>query len=420
MGRELSVLLPAHAQQDVLVFCYAQNPPHDVHDGPYRRKFVQGVHAFREINPLSDLAVAQMMRDDKLDILVDLMGYTHGARDGVVAHRPARLQISFKGYMSTMGSAYHDGLVADLVSVPAEMAPYYSEALLHVAPVFSASTHAINHPDVPYLAAVSRKDAKLPQDPEVFVFACFNSLYKITPSLFNVWLSILKKVPKSVLWLLKEPADAAAYLCRAAKAKGVSCSRLIFTPKVPITHHLQIKANAGLFLDTVLYNAHSTAADALWAGIPVLTLAREKMASRVGASLALSLGLPQLVARTLAEYEEIAVRLATSPGKLARLRRQLVVRRTLAMNAAAGGSSTAGRAGAPGLVGGGGGGGASSCRDSSTILFDVPRWMRCYERLLGMALEARGASTGPADGTVRPVDARGVMNGERAYHLIVV
>lgn len=109
MGRELSVLLPAHEQQDVQVFCYAQNPPNEVHDGPYRAKFVRGVHAFREINALSDLAVAQLMREDRLDILVDLMGYTHGARDGVLAHRPVGVQISFKGYMSTMGSAYHDG-----------------------------------------------------------------------------------------------------------------------------------------------------------------------------------------------------------------------------------------------------------------------------------------------------------------------
>jgi len=244
----------------------------------------------------------------------------------------------------------------------------------------------VNHPDVPYLAPVSRKDSGLPVDPDVFVFACFNSLYKITPSLFNVWLSILKRVPKSVLWLLQEPKDAADNLCRAARAKGVACSRLIFTPKVPITHHLQIKANAGLFLDTVLYNAHSTAADALWAGIPVLTLAREKMASRVGASLALSLGLPQLVARTLGEYEELAVRLAQSPRKLAGLRRTLVSRRTAAMN-----SVTA-------VVGVEGGGERQRCRGSWTILFDVADWMRCYERMVRMGLEAWGPRSGGAFG----------------------
>ena len=137
MGRELSVLLPQHTHARRRVVCYAQNPPHAQHDGPYRRKFVDGTEGLREINALSDAAAAALIRSDDIDVLVDLMGYTHGARDGVVAMRPARMHISFKGYMSTMGSPYHDALIADAAAVPVDLAGFYSEALLYVSPVFS-------------------------------------------------------------------------------------------------------------------------------------------------------------------------------------------------------------------------------------------------------------------------------------------
>ena len=357
-----------------------------------------------------------------------------------------------------MGSPYHDALIADAAAVPVDLAGFYSEALLYVSPVFSAATHAVSHPDVPYLAPASRRDAGLPDDPSVFVFACFNSLYKITPSLFGVWLSILKKVPRSVLWMLepggqaspegadatdeggelahkiktkKGPARSAAAdnLCRMARAKGVSCSRLVFTAKVPLAHHLQTKANAGLFLDTVLYNAHSTAADALWAGIPVLTMAREKMASRVGASLALSLGMPELVARTLGEYEQLAVRLASSPRTLAHLRRALVVRRTQAVNAvnqaarleepAQKQNSTQrlrARCGGAGVRGGGGRGGADT---GGVGAFDVQGWMDCYERLLPMALEGWGRASGAAAAEAAGLPPRVRAGGLRSFHVIV-
>ncbi|EKX44545.1 hypothetical protein GUITHDRAFT_109660 [Guillardia theta CCMP2712] len=346
-----------------------QNPPHAVHDGKYRKMFVDSSEALREINPLSDEEAAKMIRDDQIDILVDLMGYTHGAREGLLAMKPGRVQLGFKGYMSTTGGDFLSHLVSDAVSVPPELAVFYSEKQLQLGMLFSSSTHAINHPEMLSSSLISRKEAGLPD--KMFIFACFNTLYKITPTLFLAWLKILKNVPKR--FQIPSPFAVDSSQCplvarRTGRREGTLmqlCTRkrrlkeeaLVVmvvvvvveedeeeeededSSKVPLEKHLQVKANADLFLDTPMYNAHSTAADALWAGVPVLTLAREKMAARVGASLALSLHMPELIVRNMEEYVSVATLLARRRRKLQRIREKLLrMRKDNKVLACAGGS----------------------------------------------------------------------------------
>mmetsp|Transcript_22787 Transcript_22787/g.55493 ORF Transcript_22787/g.55493 Transcript_22787/m.55493 type:complete len:711 (-) Transcript_22787:163-2295(-) len=319
MGRDLSNIIMMHRRNFAVPYAYAQNPPHEKHDGVYRQRIVENTQEFRNVNGMSDYEAASLIQQDGVEVLVDLMGYTHGARDGVLAHRPAPVQVAFKGYMSTTGSSYVTHLISDSPSVPPESVPYYSEKQVYINPVFVASTHPILHEEGRMIKAEpptkkERLDSGL--NTTRFVYACFNSLYKVSPSIFDSWMKILKAVPESVLWLLEEPIEAKPNLCRHAEKHGVNCTRLVFTKKVELYRHIIVKSRADLFLDTPLYNAHTTAADSLWATVPILTLPREKMASRVAASLTLSLGMPELVARTMEEYTRLAILLGKShwPG----------------------------------------------------------------------------------------------------------
>mmetsp|Transcript_44463 Transcript_44463/g.111393 ORF Transcript_44463/g.111393 Transcript_44463/m.111393 type:complete len:712 (-) Transcript_44463:71-2206(-) len=337
MGRDISNIIIMHRRHLVHPYAYAQNPAHEKHDGVYRERIQEYTEGFRDINHLSDFDAASLIQSDAIEVLVDLMGYTHGAREGVLAYRPAPVQVAFKGYMSTTGSSYVTHLISDTPSVPPEATPYYSEKQVYLKPVFVANTHPINHEEGRSLegnpATKKEKLESLGLNTTDFVYACFNSLYKVSPSIFDSWMQILQAVPSSVLWLLEEPVEAKVNLCRHAERQGVNCSRLIFTPKVELWRHIISKSRADLFLDTPLYNAHTTAADSLWATVPILTLPREKMASRVATSLVLSLGMPELVTRTMQEYTQLAILIGKAhwPGcrkcPSAQLRKKLHKRR---------------------------------------------------------------------------------------------
>lgn len=272
-----------------------------------------------EIHAMSDQAVAAHMREADIDIVVDLTGYTQNSRTGVVAYRPARLHINWLGYAGSMGRL-HGRPLFDAILVDATLnMPQLAEKPL-LLPCYQP-----NNALYPLDAAGTRADHNLPATG--FVFFCFNQSFKITPSVFSHWLSILKQVPDSVLWLLESNAWAVKHLQAAARRAGVDVHRLVFAPRVSAAAHLARQQHADLMLDTLPYNAHTTASDALRAGVPLLTVCGETFASRVSASLLSHIGLSELICADWPSYCAKAVSLAQSPDNLASLKAKLLQQR---------------------------------------------------------------------------------------------
>jgi predicted O-linked N-acetylglucosamine transferase (SPINDLY family) len=286
-----------------------------------RRRIEASCERFLDVRDRSDAEVARLARDLGIDIAVDLKGCTWGARPGIFACRAAPLQVSYLGYPGTMAAGHIDYLVADATLVPEGSRVHYAERIIYLP-----GTYQINDRRRPMAGAgPARSDLGLP--PAGRVFCCFNDSYKVTPDVFGVWMRILERVEGSVLWLLEDNPTAATNLRSEALRRGVSPERLVFAKRVELAQHLARHGAADLFLDTLPCNAHTTASDALWAGLPLLTCAGEAFAARVAASLLNAAGLTELVTSSLAEYEERAVALAGDPGRLARLRQQLAEQR---------------------------------------------------------------------------------------------
>jgi predicted O-linked N-acetylglucosamine transferase (SPINDLY family) len=281
-----------------------------------RARLVRAFDRFVNVDGMCDAEAATTIHRDGVDILVDLMGYTTYARTGILVLRPAPVQVNYLGYPGTMGADFVDYLVADRIVVPTDDARYYSEKI-----VWMPHSYQVNDRARPIAGRQARVDLGLPEG--AFVFCCFNQTYKILPVAFDVWMSLLKAVPGSVLWLLECSALAERNLFRETVARGIDPSRLIFAAKEPLARHLARLQAADLFLDTFPYNAHTTASDALWAGLPVITWAGNTFASRVAASLLNAVGLPELVCGSMDEYATLALRLATAPRELAALRDKL-------------------------------------------------------------------------------------------------
>jgi predicted O-linked N-acetylglucosamine transferase (SPINDLY family) len=265
--------------------------------------------------------IARRIRDDGIDILIDLNGYTTHARPEIFVFRPAPIQISWLGYLGTLGAPWYDYVITDRFTTPADQQDFFSER-------FVAMPHCLFPSDpLRTIAATvpSRADCGLPEDG--FVFCCFNTPYKILPPVFDVWMRLLREVPGSVLWLSPGYPIACANLQREAAARGVDPRRLVFAPRVGLAEHRARHAHANLFLDTLPYNAGTTANDALFMGVPVLTCSGETMASRIAGSQLHAIGLPELVTTSLAEYEALALRLAREPETLAALRARLAANR---------------------------------------------------------------------------------------------
>jgi predicted O-linked N-acetylglucosamine transferase (SPINDLY family) len=272
---------------------------------------------FVDADAMSDDAVAAFIRELEIDIAVDLAGSTDGARPDVLAQRPAPVQVNYLGYAGTLGQDYCDYIVADRFVIPEAMQPHYAERVVYLPDSFMVNDcdRRIS-PDTP-----SRADVGLPDG---FVFCCFNNAYKITPDLFDAWMRLLGGIDGSVLWLAGGNPAAQDNLRREAGRRGVDPDRLVFAAKTMLNEdHLARIRLADLFLDTLHYNAHATATDALWAGLPVLTCAGATFASRVAGSLLRAAGLPELVTASLAEYEALALRLARDRDLLASLRGRL-------------------------------------------------------------------------------------------------
>ena len=277
---------------------------------------------FVDIRQMSDEEVAVLARKQEIDIAVDLNGYTSGSRPGIFARRAAPIQATYL-YVGTTGSQFFDYVFADPIVVPDDDRHFYSEKVVHLPTSFLVqdSRRAIAED-----WALSRDELGLPE--EAFVFCCFNNSYKITPDVFACWMRILNRVEGSVLWLLEDNAAARANLRRAAEANDIDAGRLVFAPRVSVARHLARQRAADLFLDTLPYNAHATASDALWVGLPVLTHIGRTFAGRVAASLLDAVGLPELVAENEARYEASAVELATQPQRFAAIKAKLAANRS--------------------------------------------------------------------------------------------
>jgi predicted O-linked N-acetylglucosamine transferase (SPINDLY family) len=282
-----------------------------------RARLQAGLDRFVDVRGMGDRQVAEWMRDRGIDIAVDLKGFTAGNRAGIFAWRGAPLQVDYLGFPATMGASFIDYIIADRHIIPTELEGAYAEKVVRLPDSYQVNDRQRRIAE----HTPSRAEMGLPQ--RGFVFCSFNNSYKIRPALFDVWMRLLRRVEGSVLWLLHDNAAAIENLRRHAEARGVAADRLVFAPRLELDAHLARHRLADLFLDTFPVNAHTTASDALWAGLPLVTLRGETFVSRVAASLLATVGLSELIADNLADYEALALKLATTPALLTELREKL-------------------------------------------------------------------------------------------------
>ncbi len=314
VGHLIAGLFSRHDRKAVQVLAYAIGPRDD---SAWRKRIMGGADQFRDVRDFDVDEIAGKIADDGIDILVDLMGYTEHARPEVLALRPAPVQINWLGFPGTMGAPFVDYLMADPVIIPDDDMAGYSEAVIQLP-----HSYQVNDRDQEIaLDAPSRADCGLPESG--FVFCCFNNAYKIEPELFDIWMRLLSAVSGSVLWLFKGDGEVEPNLRREAEARGVEGARLVFAERLTKPLHLARHVHADLFLDTFPYNAHTTASDALWCGLPVVTRPGRTFASRVAASLVTAMGVPELIAPDVGAYEALAVKLATDPQALDSVRTKL-------------------------------------------------------------------------------------------------
>lgn len=310
----IAELFELHDRARVEVCAYSYGPD----DGSaIRRRLVGACDRFVEIAGASFEDAARCIYRDEIDILIDLKGYTRATRTEILALKPAPIQVSYLGYPGTMGADFIDYIITDRFISPPDQEPFFSEKFVYLPDCYQVNDRQRKIAE----QTPTRTESGLPEDG--VVFCCFNNTYKITPAVFDIWMRVLKGIPGSVLWLLEANGGSVVNLRREAKKRGVHPERLVFTPRMSMEKHLARFRIADLFLDTFPYNAHTTASDALWAGLPVLTCAGETFASRVAGSLLTAIGLPELITTSLADYEALALRLARSPARLAGLRKRL-------------------------------------------------------------------------------------------------
>ena len=286
-----------------------------------RRRIAQACDRFIEMGDRADAEVARWLREQEVDIAIDLKGFTGFGRPGVFAMRPAPIQVSYLGQPGTSGAPFIDYLIADEFLIPSEALQYYSEKVAYLPDSYQVN----DRKRAVAVATPSRVESGLPE--RGVVFCCFNNSWKITPAVFDVWMRILAAVDGSVLWLLGDNASAIDNLRREAARRGVSADRLVFAERVANDLHLARHRLADIFLDTLPCNAHTTASDALWSGVPVITSPGRSFPARVAGSLLRAVGLEELATRSLAEYQQLAIDLARDRRRLTALRGRLSVAR---------------------------------------------------------------------------------------------
>jgi predicted O-linked N-acetylglucosamine transferase (SPINDLY family) len=279
---------------------------------------------FLDVSAKSDREIAELSRELAIDIAVDLKGFTQDERHRIFSYRAAPIQVNYLGYPGTTAGQCIDYIVADRTIIPPESRPQYSEKVVYLPNSYQVNDRQRKIADREF----SRAELGLPS--AGFVFCCFNNAYKITPDTFDGWMRILRQVDGSVLWLLEDNRTASNNLRREAEARGVVAARLIFAPRITPAEHLARHRAADLFIDTLPCNAHTTASDALWAGLPVLTRIGESLAARVAASLLNAVGLPEMITTTREQYETLAIDLAADPRRLATIAEKLRRNRLIA------------------------------------------------------------------------------------------
>ncbi len=287
-----------------------------------RARLERSFDRFTDVRTMVDIKVARLIREQQIDIIVDLAGFTASNRGAVLAYRPAPLVVNFQGFGTA--ASFIDYVIADRQTVPVEFERYYREKIVRMPDCWAVTDNSERIAEVP----PSRAELGLPE--QGLVFCAFNGANKIMPAMFEVWMRLLRAVDGSVLWLRYDNDQACANLRQEAERRGVAGDRLVYARRMGIAEHLARHRHAGLFLDTYPYGAHTTASHALWAGLPVLTMRGETFVSRVGASLLNAIGLPELIVELLDDYEALALNLAREPDRLDALRQKLTAARTAA------------------------------------------------------------------------------------------
>ena len=331
----------------------------------YYQQIKADADQFISLIDLSNAEAASRIHADGIHVLIDLMGYTTYARTEIFALQPAPVQASYLGYPGSLGAPFIPYIIADPVVLPENNLRYFSECPVYLPECYQVNDRWQSIAET----GVTRADQGLPES--AFVFCCFNQIQKIEPVIFAVWMRILSQVPESVLWLYSKREDVRHHLQATALTHGIAGERLIFAERLPKDQHLERHKLADLFLDTRIYNAHTTASDALWAGLPVLTCMGDAFPARVAASLLHAVGLPELITHSLQEYEQCAIRLATQPTQLMELKQKLAANRL------------------------------------QTPLFDTERFTRHLERAYAMMWERHAQGLPPAPLRVEPLPGHG-------------
>jgi len=300
-------LFGCHDRSDfeIIAYSYGEN---DLSD--YRKQIERDCDKFVDIYALNSLEAGKAINKDNVDILVELKGYTDGSRIDICAHRPAPIQVAWLGFPGTTGADFLDYIITDKIVTPPDHAPYFSEKCVYMPHTYQVNNSRQEIAEVIY----RRQDFGLPS--EGFIFCSFNETYKIEPVMFDIWMKILGEIPNSILWLMSENGAAQENLKKEAERRGIASGRLIFARKLSKDLHLARLQMADIFLDTRIVNGHTTTSDALWAGIPVITLLGKHFASRVSASLLMAAGIPELIAFSPTEYQKLAVSLAKNADLL--------------------------------------------------------------------------------------------------------
>jgi len=304
-----------HDKRRFEAFAFSFGP--DIQD-EMRARISRAFDEFIDVRMMSDKDVARMCREKGIDIAVDLTGFSAHGRTGIFCYRAAPVQVNYLGYSGTMSAPYMDYIIGDTMVIPEENTAHYSEKVIYLPHCFLPKDTKRQILE----RAFTRDELGLPEDG--FVFCCFNNSYKIAPQTFAVWMQLLQKVDGSVLWLMGGNQTLEQNLCEEAGRHGIDRSRLVFAERLPtLEEHLARHRAADLFLDTLPYNAHTTASDALWAGLPVLTQAGASFASRVAASLLRAIELPELITNSQEQYEALALELALDPDRLSLIKNKL-------------------------------------------------------------------------------------------------
>ena len=313
-GYLMAELFELHDKTKFELFGFSFGP---IANDEMRRRLEKSFDQFIEVGNKSDIEIAQLSRSLNIDIAIDLKGFTQDARVGIFSYRAAPIQVNYLGYPGTMGADYIDYIIADKTIIPVESQSYYSEKVIYLPNSYQVNDRKRLISERQF----TKQELGLPENG--FVFCCFNNNFKILPATFAGWMRILRATEGSVLWLFQDNSWVAENLKKEAIKHGVDANRLIFAERMPLPEHLARHRQADLFLDTFPCNAHTTASDALWAGLPVLTLMGESFASRVAASLLNAIGLPDLITHSQQDYETLAIELAMSPEKLEVMKQKL-------------------------------------------------------------------------------------------------